>query len=573
MKKLASVLLSLCLLCSFLAGCGGTTASTTSSAAESTDQTSEAEEKTEAASQPETPDEAPAEASEAEAEEESVQETADLQPTPVDLPICDSPTTYSIWYNEPFTEFVDDPAQDVALFGYLADTTNIQFEFQLTTVDTASEKFQLLFAASDLPDVITDAMEYYTGSIDDAVEQDDFLYEYSGDLASMPNYAYTLSQYPEAKKTITSSTTGNMVAFPEIYLDVGDVSGYMMRKDYLDATGLDIPQTYDELYAVLTAIHEATGTSMELISSGGDGLLGNGFGINVTLSDSDIDSWYVEDGEVKLGLLQPEYKDYLELVSKWYSEGLIDPDFMNSDRGDLSGLFTGKLNTTVKPPEIIAVAQTVIGVEMVTVPMPRQNADDELHACGAATSCLMDGNAWSINAAVEDVEPLLQFVDYLYSEDGNQLVNYGIEGVTYEMVDGAPQFTDLITNNADGLEFIQAAYLYASCNRTRLPFLSDYSRCFVMYTDEEWNAVETYSYDCDHEKDYPLGAIMTTDQNRQYNTVSADIATYISENVLQFIIGQKSLDEWDSFVSTLYDMGIETAIEVKQAAYDDYLAS
>jgi sugar phosphate isomerase/epimerase len=43
--------------------------------------------------------------------------------------------------------------------------------------------------------------------------------------------------------------------------------------------------------------------------------------------------------------------------------------------------------------------------------------------------------------------------------------------------------------------------------------------------------------------------------------------------VLQFIIGQKSLDEWDSFVSTLYDMGIDTAIEVKQAAYDDYLAS
>ena len=572
MKKLLSLLLALMLVLGLLSGCGGGVESPAPA-----DSTPAAASESEEASAAETPAETPAAPSEAEdssAEASTeVPEALEGGYVPVELPIVDEETTYTLWYNEPFTEFVDDPAEDVAMFKNLKERTNIGFEFVLSTVETASDKFQLLFAADDLPDVITDAMSYYVGSIDDAVEQDAFLYEYSGDLGSMPNYSYVLSQYPEAKKTITSADTGYMVSFPVIYQDVGDVSGYMMRKDYLDATGMEIPKTYDELHDVLTAIYENTGTTIELAASGGDGLLGTGFGINTTLDNSDIGSWYVEDGEVKLGILQPEFKDYLELVTQWYSEGIIDPDFMSSDRGDLSGLFSGKLNTTVKPPEIIAVAKMVIGVDMVTVPMPRKNADDVLHTCGTPTSCIMDATAWSINVNVEDPAPILGLIDYMFSEEGGLFINYGIEGETYTMEDGEPVFTEFITQNEDGLEFIQAAYLYASCNRTRIPYLSDYDRCFVMYSDEEWTAVDTYSYDCDHSMDYPLAATLSTEQNNKYVTVSADIATYISENVLQFIIGQKDLSQWDSFVDTLYDMDIATAIEAKQAAYDDFLAS
>lgn len=55
-------------------------------------------------------------------------------------------------------------------------------------------------------------MSYYSGSIDDAVNKDAFLLDYSEYLGDMPNYSYILDQYVEAKKTITSSDTGAMVA-------------------------------------------------------------------------------------------------------------------------------------------------------------------------------------------------------------------------------------------------------------------------------------------------------------------------------------------------------------------------
>lgn len=569
MKKLSYLLLVAAMIFGLLAGCG-TTESVSSvgmeaAAVESTPQENEAE------SVESTPQ---VEVAEAEEPEESLVEEA-LAATPVSLPIVDEPMTYSIWYSEPFTEYITDPAQEVAIFRLLAEKTNISLEFHLSTVESASDQFQLLFAAESLPDIITDAMDYYTGSIDDAVFEDEFLYNYADDLTTvMTNYNAVLNEYIEAKKTITSADSGAMVSFPELYKDVGDEDGYMIRKEYLDLTGMDVPTTYDEMHDVLAAIHAINGSGLDLTSSGGDSLLGAGFGINCGLEDSDLSGWYVVDGEVKMGILQPEFKEYLEMVKQWYSEGIIYADFINSDNGDLTNLFTGAVSITMKVPEIIDVAAAVVGAEMIPMTAPVKQEGDVISVCGGESSCLMDPHTWSINVNTEEIDPLLRMIDFMYSPEGTDMMNYGEEGVSFNYDDeGNPQFTDLVLDNADGYDYAHAAYFYATSNRTRLPFVSDYARCFSDYSEAAMEAMEMYTNDCTHEHDYPNGAIMNTDQTALYNTVAADICTYISEHVLQFIYGQQDMSEWDSFIDTLYEMGIETAIEARQAAYDDYLNS
>lgn len=52
----------------------------------------------------------------------------------------------------------------------------------------------------------------------------------------------------------------------------------------------------------------------------------------------------------------------------------------------------------------------------------------------------------------------------------------------------------------------------------------------------------------------------------------SDINTYVSENTLKFVIGDRSLTEWDDFVSTLKAMGIEDAVAIYQGALDRHLA-
>ncbi len=585
--KYLSLLLALTLLAGLLAGCGGSAAPADSaapaesaaeaagSAPEAAAPAEEAPAGTDSAAEPETPADSAVEAP-AEEPEARVYGKEAITYTPVALPISEEPVTYTIWYGEPFSEYVSDPATDVAMFPLLQRLTNVSFEFSLFTMMNATERFQLLFAADDLPDIIQDAMSYYTGTIDSAVSEDEFLYNYADDLANMPNLSSTLEAYPEAKKVLVSGSTGAMVSFPEMYQDIGDISGYMIRQDYFDATGMDIPETYDELHDLMAAVHSATGSNMVLMNTGCDSNLGAGFGINVGVGGSDLGGWYVVDGEVKMGLLEPEFVDYINLVKDWYDEGIFNQDFVNSDRGDLGGFFGGIYSLVVVPPEIYNASMNVLGVPTVGIPMPVRNKGDELLVGGSQYSCLMDGDCWAINSGVsaEDVAIIERLVDWMYSEEGTRVMNWGEEGVTYTLdAEGNPEYTDLVIHNPDGLDYAHAAYLFATGNRTRLPFMQDYKRCFADFNEVQLEMAELYMSECNKERDYPLGAVMNNDQKESYNTVAADIATYISENVLQFIYGQKDMAEWDSFIDTVKSMGIDTAIEAKQAAYDDYLSA
>ena len=66
---------------------------------------------------------------------------------------------------------------------------------------------------------------------------------------------------------------------------------------------------------------------------------------------------------------------------------------------------------------------------------------------------------------------------------------------------------------------------------------------------------------------------MSAGMQRWYNRIFSDIDTYMDETVSKFVVGDLSLDQFDSFVQQLKDMGLEDCIAIEQAAYDRYLAA
>ena len=66
---------------------------------------------------------------------------------------------------------------------------------------------------------------------------------------------------------------------------------------------------------------------------------------------------------------------------------------------------------------------------------------------------------------------------------------------------------------------------------------------------------------------------MSAGMQRWYNSIYSDIDTYMDETISKFVVGDLSLDQFDSFVQQLKDMGIEDCIAIEQAAYDRYLAA
>ena len=66
----------------------------------------------------------------------------------------------------------------------------------------------------------------------------------------------------------------------------------------------------------------------------------------------------------------------------------------------------------------------------------------------------------------------------------------------------------------------------------------------------------------------PSNVSMNTEETEISSYYVADIVTYASQMIPQFISGDASLSDWDAFVAKLKEMNIEKCIAAEQSAYD-----
>lgn len=59
------------------------------------------------------------------------------------------------------------------------------------------------------------------------------------------------------------------------------------------------------------------------------------------------------------------------------------------------------------------------------------------------------------------MELALGYLDFWYTEEGYYLKNYGVEGESYNLVDGQVEYTDVILNNEYDLVPAVALLLYS----------------------------------------------------------------------------------------------------------------
>ena len=65
----------------------------------------------------------------------------------------------------------------------------------------------------------------------------------------------------------------------------------------------------------------------------------------------------------------------------------------------------------------------------------------------------------------------------------------------------------------------------------------------------------------------------TEEEQAQIDVLATDLTKYRQENASKFVTGDKSFDEWESYVQGYKDMGIDEMISIYQKAYDRWEAS
>lgn len=171
----------------------------------------------------------------------------------------------------------------------------------------------------------------------------------------------------------------------------------------------------------------------------------------------------------------------------------------------------------------------------------------------------------AISADSPYIKEIVQLFDYFYSEEGSLLMNFGIEGETYTMENGVPTYTDIIAKDEQGRSILSMLNIYG---HREWAYKQDigYEDALLDKTYVDYrNEMEQYIRPT-------IPALSFTEDEREViNSTYTEIQTYKDEMINKFIMGKEPLDNFDKFVQTLKDMGIDDVLAVEQAAYDRYV--
>lgn len=567
MKKLIALLLAMTMLLALTAGCGSTSDNTTEAEAETEAETEAEEEASMEEETEETEEAGDTEKSETVESEEALSDSA--LPDNYPMLVEDGNVTITAFQSIIPTMPDIETYSDLYWWQELTARTGVNFEWNMVTESVVEDQFNLLVAANDLPDLICKA-GYYSDGINSAVENDVFveLTPYLEEYA--PDYLEVISQ--EEVYSIVTDDYGNVVGFYEIGMEqFSPNNGVFLRGDLLEEQGLDIPVTYEEYEETLLALQTAYDLEATIYHyDGNETWLSAGFYVKEGFS---LDA----DGSCVYGPVTDSYREFLQLMNRWYEEGLIYQDFYSTT------------DYVDKMIEYMSTGQSVISfgyfqfADMVSLAdesgyfvagyMPREDPDEQLHLTDGVDDLVQSGNYYAIgtHATEETIKIICMMMNYLYTEEGALFANYGVEGVSFEYDEnGDPWYSELITNNSDGLTQTQALHMYTAY---QVPCYSDYTKynisMLTTYADyvDVWNTA-------DNEWDMPEVTLSVAEQDA-YNAVSTDVETYLDEVLIKFIIGAMDIDDdavWQEYLDTLESLGVNTMIEVYTAALERYNA-
>lgn len=464
---------------------------------------------------------------------------------------------------------------DMTMYQELEKRTGVQITFTHPPVGQSAEQFNLLIAsgASELPDMIEYSWTSYPGGPDKAISDGILL-----DLTELidkhaPNLKKQLEENEIYKKQ-ASTDSGALYGFPS--LNVGKYrtfGGLIIRKDWLDDLGLEMPETLDEWENVLRQFKEQKGAKAPLTFTSGN--ISTSYHFN-NIYDVGL-STYVDDETIKFPQMEPGYREYLELMHKWYEEGLLDAEYDTNNQtvvdakmtNGTSGVTYGFIGGTIGR-YVNAMKEKDPNYKLAAAQFPVKNKGDEPRFM----ECQKEANTpfVAITTNCKDPEAAVKWLDYMYSEEGMILKNFGVEGVTYNEVDGHYVYTDEILHNADGLSIAEAMAKHFRANAPS-PGFNQHEDYLQQYYElpEQREALEVWTKYTENAKETVVPPITSTlEENEELISLKNEIETYTNEMVVKFIKGIEPLSNYDKFLEELKKMGVERLIELNQAALDRY---
>lgn len=374
---------------------------------------------------------------------------------------------------------------------------------------------------------------------------------------------------------------GHIYTIPTI-VNVPGSQSVMIRQDWLDALGMEVPGSWDEWMALWRAIKEKDlngngdpndeiPLALEQGSNGERSMasLLNAFGIRAS---SDCQFCVLDDGTYTMVYEHPRYREFLQTVQDMYKEGLIDPEFATRTQAELF---------TAMDSNLVGTTMTWAERAKLSTYSNREGGDeDALWTCVAPITgpygdqMTQERNAvtplWCITTAAAEagkVEDILRVFNWNFSKEGNDLYNYGIEGVSYDVVDGQAILKPSMVANG----FVD--YRLIGCEYE--PFggvwqTSAFTQC--LFAGKDTDSLDDASASfysglsiVNNGHFYPLPQTLETDAYVEFRAELITTGACVLRD--QTVAGQLSVDEFFAQYETLKAQGLQEVLDAGAEAY------
>ncbi|MFB9275321.1 extracellular solute-binding protein [Cohnella cellulosilytica] len=359
---------------------------------------------------------------------------------------------------------------------------------------------------------------------------------------------------------------GKRYYLPSLYDKPFYDGGLILREDLLEKYGLQAPQTFDDLYAVLKKFKEENPDSYPLTILAGPRVLYRmtmpSYGISVGKNGADGSktlSWDYANQTYFPGAISDQYKEYMKFFSKLFAEGLLDPEMADPIDGDKwsQKMATGKSFATYAYYDQIGgveSAATEAGFKLQMYP-PLAGPAGAHHQQKSSTG---SGILFPKKAADRpDFERLVRTVDEIFfSEEGAKIWGLGVEGQTYTMDGDKIKYADDIVNSPNGIYKEMQLKYGAGSDVTQLVWINAQEMTKYDENYGQINAVVAGMPDSIQPiPPTPMFDDMIAEEAASLQTPLADTFEVWAD---AFLTGKKSLDkDWDQYVKEMKGLQIE----------------
>ncbi|MDI4643494.1 extracellular solute-binding protein [Cohnella hashimotonis] len=342
----------------------------------------------------------------------------------------------------------------------------------------------------------------------------------------------------------------------------------LIRTDLIDKYGLAAPTNVDELYTVLKTFKEKEGSGYPLANTDANSLLGI-FGAAWGIEPSYNGFMFNEEtGKFEYAYASDRFKAYLTYLNRLVSEGLADPEIFTSSLDQwkqklASGQSSFSFYWISELGQLNEDGKKNVSPDFQLSPLPP--IAGPAGKLAYAANRIYHGTVIPASAAKEPYfDKLLAFVDWLYSDEGNELMTWGIEGDTFTKKDDGNAFTEKATGSAS----LQKTLWDIGASNNNYTMLFPY-KWFVQVLGAK--EIETLTQQAQDGGWFPQVAKvpkLAPEKKEEENLALTSVKDYFAKMQEQFVYGKASLDtQWDSYVEEIGAKGVDKLL----ALYNDSL--